>query len=256
MRTLRQTPLETDALLAQYAHTRDAGTRERIVEEYLYIAQIVARRFSGRGVDYDDLYQVASLALFKAIDRFDASKGIKFVSFVTPTMVGEVKNYFRDRSRAIRLPRRSAELSQTLKAARARLEQSLGRSPRVDELAQEMGLREDAVVELLELGNAMSVTSLDAQVTEDEDSAPLSRFLGFEDPGYSEFERSDMLGRAMQTLDERQRAVIRGRFFENLSQRDVAQRLNISQMTVSRIERQALGQLREMISEEDTGDKA
>lgn len=256
MRTLRQTPLETDALLAQYAHTRDAGTRERIVEENLYIAQIVARRFSGRGVDYDDLYQVASLALFKAIDRFDASKGIKFVSFVTPTMVGEVKNYFRDRSRAIRLPRRGAELSQTLKAARARLEQSLGRSPRVDELAQEMGLREDAVVELLELGNAMSVTSLDAQVTEDEDSAPLSRFLGFEDPGYSEFERSDMLGRAMQTLDERQRAVIRGRFFENLSQRDVAQRLNISQMTVSRIERQALGQLREMISEEDTGDKA
>lgn len=256
MRTLRQTPLETDALLAQYAHTRDAGTRERIVEENLYIAQIVARRFSGRGVDYDDLYQVASLALFKAIDRFDASKGIKFVSFVTPTMVGEVKNYFRDRSRAIRLPRRGAELSQTLKAARARLEQSLGRSPRVDELAQEMGLREDAVVELLELGNAMSVTSLDAQVTEDEDSAPLSRFLGFEDPGYSEFERSDMLGRAMQTLDERQQAVIRGRFFENLSQRDVAQRLNISQMTVSRIERQALGQLREMISEEDTGDKA
>lgn len=256
MRTLRQTPLETDALLAQYAHTRDAGTRERIVEENLYIAQIVARRFSGRGVDYDDLYQVASLALFKAIDRFDASKGIKFVSFVTPTMVGEVKNYFRDRSRAIRLPRRGAELSQVLKAARARLEQSLGRSPRVDELAQEMGLREDAVVELLELGNAMSVTSLDAQVTEDEDSAPLSRFLGFEDPGYSEFERSDMLGRAMQTLDERQQAVIRGRFFENLSQRDVAQRLNISQMTVSRIERQALGQLREMISEEDTGDKA
>lgn len=242
-----QTPTENEALLAQYVRTRDPAVRERIVEANLYIAQIIAKRFSGRGVDYDDLYQVAALALFKAVDRFDPEKGVKFVSFVTPTMAGEVKNYFRDRSRAIRLPRRGAELAQTLRRARAELEQTLGRSPRVDELARRLNLTEDAVVEALELGNAMTPASLDAQVADDEDGATLSGFFGFEDPQFASFEREDMLERAMRQLDERQRTVIRGRFFENLSQRQLAERLEISQMTVSRIERQALKTLREQM---------
>lgn len=139
-------PTQTDQLLRRYVDTRDAALRERIVEDNLYIAQIIAKRFSGRGVEYDDLYQVASMALFRAIDRFDPAKGVKFVSFVTPTMVGEVKNYFRDRSRAIRLPRRGAEIAQSVRAARAKLEQQLSRSPRVDELAESLGLTEDAVL--------------------------------------------------------------------------------------------------------------
>lgn len=247
MQSAQQTPLDSEALLAQYARTQDPGVRERIVEANLYIAQIVARRFSGRGVDYDDLYQVAALALFKAIDRFDPDKGVKFVSFVTPTMAGEVKNYFRDRSRAIRLPRRGAELAQALKRARAELEQTLGRAPRLDELAETMNLSEDAVVEALELGNAMTPASLDAQVADDEDSASLGGFLGFEDPEFANFEREDMLERAMRQLDDRQMAVIRGRFFENLSQRQLAEKLEVSQMTVSRIERQALQLLREQM---------
>ena len=224
------------------------------MEANLYIAQIVAKRFSGRGVEYDDLYQVASLALLKAIDRFDPSKGIKFVSFVTPTMAGEVKNYFRDRARAIRLPRRGMELSRALKSARERLEQRLERSPRVDELAQEMSLSEDDVLEALELGGAAFIASLDAQVAEDEDSAPLSRFLGFDDPGYASFESDDMIRRAIEALDERQQAVIRGLFFDNLSQREVARRMGISQMTVSRIERQALRQMRKQIFNDNIGD--
>ena len=114
MQTAQPVRLNSEALLKQYAHTRDPALREQIVEANLYIAQIVARRFSGRGVDYDDLYQVASLALFKAVDRYEPDKGVKFVSFVTPTMAGEVKNYFRDRSRTIRLPRKGAELAQAL----------------------------------------------------------------------------------------------------------------------------------------------
>ena len=223
MQTSQPVRPNSEALLEQYAHTRDPALREQIVEANLYIAQIVARRFSGRGVDYDDLYQVASLALFKAVDRYEPDKGVKFVSFVTPTMAGEVKNYFRDRSRTIRLPRKGAEL------------------------AQAMNLSEDAVVEALEMGNAMSVSSLDAQIAEDEENAPLSRFLGFEDPEFSRFERSDMLQRAMSALNERQQTVIRARFFENRSQRDLAAELGVSQMTVSRIERQALEKLREQI---------
>ena len=240
-------PTQTDQLLRRYVHTRDAALRERIVEENLYIAQIVAKRFSGRGVEYDDLYQVASLALFRAIDRFDPEKGVKFVSFVTPTMVGEVKNYFRDRSRAIRLPRRGAEIAQSVRAARAKLEQQLSRSPRVDELAGALGLTEDAVLEALELGNAMSPASLDAPAGDE--GSPLGRLLGFDEPGYAEFERGDMLRRAMDALDGRQREVIRGRFYENLSQRQLAERMRVSQMTVSRIERQALKRMREAISE-------
>lgn len=239
----------TEALLMQYAQTGATEIRDKIVELHLYIAEIIARRFSGRGVDYDDLYQVAALALFKAIDRFDVSKGIKFVSFVTPSMVGEVKNYFRDRSRAIRLPRRGMQLAQDVRRARAALEQELGRSPRVDELADYLGISEDAVLEGIEMGGAANMSSLDAQIGEDEDDSPLSKFVGMSEQGFSDFERNDMISRALSHLDKRQRDVIRYRFFENLSQRDVAQRMDISQMTVSRIERQALAILREHVHE-------
>ena len=238
-----------DALLLQYAETGLPEIRDKIVEAHLYIAEIIARKFSGRGVDYDDLYQVAALALFKAIDRFDLAKGIKFVSFVTPSMVGEVKNYFRDRSRTIRLPRRGMQLAAEVRKARAALEQQLGRSPTVDELAQYMELSEDEVLEGLEMAGAGATSSLDAQIGDDEDDSPLSKFIGSSEKGFTDFERNDMIARAMKQLDERQANVIRLRFFENLSQRDVAQRLEISQMTVSRAERQALQILREHMDE-------
>lgn len=243
--------VQGDALLEQYALSHALELRDKIVEAYLYIAEIVARKFSGRGVDYDDLYQVAALALVKGVERYDADKGVKFASFITPTMVGEVKNYFRDRSRTIRLPRRSAELAREMREARGKLEQKLGRSPRVDELAEFLNVSEDAVLEALEMGNAMTPASLDAQVADEDSETSLSSFLGFNDPGYSDFERNDMLDRAMSALDARQRAVILGRFFEGLSQRDLADRLDISQMTVSRIERQALERLREQMTEQE-----
>lgn len=247
-----QSPAEE--LLLQYARTRAPDLREQIVEAHLSIAKLIARKFSGRGVEYDDLFQVASLALFKGIDRYDPEKGVKFVSFIAPTMVGEVKNYFRDRSRAIRLPRRGTEIAAQLREARAKLEQELGRSPRLDELAESMQLDEAVLLEAMEMSNAGSPVSLDAQIAEDEDDAPLSRFLGFDDAGFAEFERSDMLSRAMSALDERQQSVIRLRYMENLSQREVAQRLSLSQMTVSRVERQALQQLRDCISDgKDSG---
>lgn len=249
-----QSPAEE--LLSQYARTRSPDLRAQIVEAYLSIAELIARKFSGRGVEYDDLFQVASLALFKGIDRYDPDKGVKFVSFIAPTMVGEVKNYFRDRSRAIRLPRRGAEIAAQLRAARARLEQDLGRSPRLDELAAHMCLDEATLLEAMEMTSASSPVSLDAQISGDEEDAPLSRFLGFNDAAFDEFERRDMLSRAMPALDERQQRVIQLRYMDNLSQREVAQRLNLSQMTVSRVERQALQRLRERISDgKDSGKK-
>ena len=249
MRNVAQRPLiDAEGLLKEYARTGDTAIRDRVVEAHLYIASIIARRFSGRGVDYDDLYQVASLSLLKSIERFDPERGVKFSSFVTPTMVGEVKNYFRDRSRLIRLPRRGGELSRRLDAARDELHAQLQRQPTAEELARHVDASIEDVIEALEMRGALNPVSLDTLPTEDEDSAPLSRFLGDEDEGYARFEDSDMLRRAMGMLTDRQREVIRLRFFEGMGQREVAQNIGVSQMTVSRVERQALATLREAIT--------
>ena len=250
MRNVAQRPLiDAEGLLKEYARTGDTAIRDRVVEAHLYIASIIARRFSGRGVDYDDLYQVASLSLLKSIERFDPDRGVKFASFVTPTMVGEVKNYFRDRSRLIRLPRRGSELVRTVEAARDDLQVELQRQPTAEELAERVGVPLEDVLEALEMRGAIAPVSLDTLPPEDDESAPLSVFLGQEDGGFAEFEKNDMLARAMQALDARQREVIRLRFFEGKGQREAAQEIGVSQMTVSRVERQALAILREALTE-------
>ena len=237
---------EIERLLALWHQTRQPEVRDRLVEAHLYIAEIIARKFSGRGVDYDDLYQVAALALFKAISRFDPERGIQLSSFVTPGMVGEVKNYFRDKSRTIRPPRRSAELIRLVDQSREQLTQKLQRSPRVDEIAEHANLSEDEVLEGLEAAS-MQPVSLDQQTAEHEDNLTLNRAIGAEEKGFSEFENADLLQRGMRTLSEKQKEVIRLRFFENLSQREVASLTGVSQMSVSRTERAALEQLRRAV---------
>ncbi len=231
---------ETEALLLRYAETGDKSLRDRIVEKNLKVAAMVARRFSGKGVDYDDLYQVASLALFKAIDRYDPEKGVKFITFITPTMVGEVKNYFRDRSRTIRLPRNSGEMIRALDKATEELTHKLLRQPNAYELAEHMGAEVEDVLLALEMRGASRPASLDFTPENEDEDAPISAFLGAEERGYSDFENLETIRTAMAQLDEKQREVIRLRFFENMSQRDVAARLDISQMSVSRVERKAL----------------
>ncbi len=244
MRTnIKLPPGEVERLLDLYAQTRSSEARNRIVEAHLYIAEIIARKFSGRGVDYDDLFQVAALALTKAVERFDSQRGIQFPSFATPAMVGEVKNYFRDKSRLIRPPRRSAELIRMVETAREACLQALGRSPRVDEIARQAGLSEDEVLQALESASIQPV-SLDAESAGEEGEMQLSGLLGAEDRGFADFENADLLRRSMDKLSPQQRQVIYLRFFENLSQREVALRTGVSQMTVSRSERSALETMR------------
>lgn len=251
MRTnIKLPPDETQRLLGLYAQTGDAQYRDRVVEAHLYIAQIIARRFSGRGVDYDDLFQVAALALTKALERYNPDRGIQFASFVTPAMVGEVKNYFRDRSRAIRPPRRATELARMVETARDELIQRLGRAPRVDELAVEAGLTEDEVLEGLEAACVQPV-SLDQQTEGEDAETALSGVLGAEEKGFADFETADLLRRSMDALTPQQREVIRLRYFENLSQREVALRTGVSQMTVSRTERGALERMRRGLKAEN-----
>lgn len=231
-----------DALVARYIHSRDPDLRDEVVRTYLPAARSVARKFAGRGVDEDDLFQVASLAMVKALDRFDPEKGVKFVSYVIPSMVGEVRNYFRDSARLIRLPRRGVQLAAQVNRARGELEQALGRSPRADEIADRLNVRLEDVLEALEIYNHRTI-SLDS---EDEET-PIENFVGAEDAALEAFETSEQLAGAMSALSERERSVIRMRFFENLSQRQIAEKLNLSQMTVSRVERQALDALKKNI---------
>lgn len=252
MRTnLKLSSGEIERLQALYAQTRSPQYRDRLVEAHLYIAEIIARKFSGRGVDFDDLYQVASLALVKSVERFDPDRGVKLASFVTPGMVGEVKNYFRDKSRLIRPPRRASEMARLVDAAREALTQQLSRAPRVDEIARHTGLEEDEVLEAMEAAAAQPV-SLDMQTSDDDEELNLSSVLGAEEKGFSEFETADMLRRGMEKLTGQQREIIHLRFFENLSQREVAQRIGVSQMSVSRAERGALERLRQALTEQDT----
>lgn len=242
----RLTPQETNDLLDRYSRTGDVAARDRVVAAHLYIARIIARKFSGRGVDYDDLYQVASLALVKAIERFDPTRGVQFSTFITPAMVGEVKNYFRDKSNLIRPPRRAGELARMTEKASESLTHRLHRAPRVDEIAQEAALSEEEVLEGLEASSFKPV-SLDAQLSGEDGELALERVIGAEETGYMDVERRDAVARALQALPERQREVLRLRFFEGFSQREAAERMGISQMSVSRAERSALEEMKKRI---------
>lgn len=249
MRTNMRLPSgEIERLLALYVQTQSPVYRDRVVEAHLYIAEIVARKFAGRGVDYDDLYQVAALALVKAIERFDPERGVKFASFVTPGMVGEVKNYFRDKSRIIRPPRRATELARLVEATREKLTQELGHAPLVEEIAEYANLTEDEVLEGLEAAASQPV-SLDMQTSSDDEEMKLSSVLGAEETGYADFENADLLRRSMEKLTPQQKEIIILRYFENMSQREVAQQIGVSQMSVSRAERSALEKMRQAMGD-------
>lgn len=238
---------ENELLLKQYCQDRtNVALRDRVFEAFLPMAGMVARKFSGRGVDYDDLYQVGSLALFKALERFDLDKGVKFVTFATPTVVGEIKNYFRDRSRLISMPRRSGALIKKLEKAREELMHELHRAPTAQELADFVGETIETVLETLEMQGALSPVSLDMATTDDEDFN-LYSVLGFEEKGYQDIEIKDMIKRALAQMTDMERQIITERFFNNRSQREIAEILNVSQMTVSRNERKAIERFRELI---------
>jgi len=242
-----------DELMRRYCETRDRSLRNSLAESYMYIAQIVARRFSGRGVEYDDLLQVASLALLRALERFDCAQGVRFPSYATPVLIGEVKNYFRDRYTLIRMPRRHQEMARVLDRTRDELTHSLGRIPTVDETAQAAGMALEVALDVMESQAASYPRSLDSTMDAEGDSG-IGYSLGAEDDNYSRVEERDMLVRLMSTLSGNERALIQQRFFDGRSQREVAARLGVSQMHVSRLERRLIERLRrEVAPQEGTG---
>jgi len=230
-------------LFTQYAATHSERLRDAILEKYLYIAQIIAKKFVGRGVEYDDLYQVASLALIKAVERFEPDRGVKFASFATPTLVGEIKNYFRDKTRMIRISRRDSEMIRRLDEAKEALSHSSGHGVTPEELAGHLGISVERVLELMETQSAAYAASLDSCLAVSED-LKLVKLLGSNDSEYDRIEDKDFLDRCFAQMTDVERQVIEQRYMADMSQREVAAGLGVSQMYVSRIERRILEKFR------------
>lgn len=236
-------------LFLKFAETHDPAIREALVMAYSSLAAYLARKFANRGEPLDDLTQVANIGLIKAIDRFDPHRGIEFTTYATVTVVGEIKRHFRDKFWTVRVPRRLRELNNTLMKSVEGLSQRLGRSPTLQEIADESGTPFEEVVEAFELGRAYNPASLDAELAEgDEDhGTSLMDYLGEEDPELVRLEDRHTLEGALRTLPERQHEILRLRYYEGLSQAEIARKLGISQMHVSRIQRDALKRLKELI---------
>ena len=232
--------------LALYCRTRDVGLRNELVEAHMYLANIVARKYAGRGVDVEDLQQIAAVALIGALERYSCDKGIKFSTFAVPSITGVVKNYFRDRSRTIRMPRSIGERVQKITLAREELTQELMRSPTMAEIAERCSLKVADVIEAIEATQSLSMQSLDVQAGEDEDT-PLWSLLGSEDEGFDNVEMRELLAPVMQTLSDAEKKILQMRYFEERTQRDIANEMGVSQMFVSRVERKMLARFREAL---------
>ncbi|MDR2656793.1 MAG: sigma-70 family RNA polymerase sigma factor [Oscillospiraceae bacterium] len=237
---------DLSALWIEYRETRGLNERNALAEHYLYLARTVARRFSGRGVEFDDLMQVASLALIGAIERYDGDQGAGFAAFAGPTMAGAVRNYFRDKSRALRMPRRNSELYAKLLDARDRMSVRLGREPSVAEIALELNLTEDDALDIIESRRATSALSLDAPSVNANGGDPvtLGDLLAADETGFERVEEYDQLAITLKKLPPGERKLLELRFAEQYSQRATALRIGASQMQVSRMERRILENLR------------
>jgi RNA polymerase sigma-B factor len=227
------------------------SAREGLVELYYPLAEYLARRFRGRGEPLEDLVQVASIGLLKAIDRFEPERGVKFSTYATPTIVGELKRHFRDKGWAMRVPRRLQEIGLQLRQVVADCYQELGRSPTVPEIAERSGLSEEDVLEGMDTIHAYTVGSLDAPADE-EGSTSLSR-LGAEDETLELLEGWANVGPLLRKLPERERLILYYRFVRGMTQSQIAERLEMSQMHVSRLLSRTLRGLREAVGEPQPG---
>lgn len=221
--------------------------RDQLIEEHLWLARHCARRFSGKGESPDDLMQVASMALVKAVDRFDPTFKVRFATFAVPTITGELRRHFRDRTWSMRVSRRLKDLHLELKSASEHMAHDLGRAPTVDELADALDVTPEQVLEALEAGAAYRASSLDAPVggEGEEGIIPGEIDSDLEDTGLRV-----MLQDAMTSLPERERRIVYLRFYLGLTQSEIAEEIGVSQVHVSRILRATLAQLAEELGED------
>jgi RNA polymerase sigma-B factor len=243
--TTQYTRDDTKRLFAQLRQTGDTELRDALARLHLPLVEYLAKRFKDRGEPLDDLIQVGSVGLLKAIDRFDLGREVEFSTYATPTIVGELKRYFRDKGWAVRVPRRLQELSLRLNKVIAQLTQELGRSPTVMEIAKSAQVTEEEVLEALESGQAYSTTSLDAPSGEDDDAPNRVDRLGEEDFRLDNLEYFASLAPLIEQLPERERTILYLRFFKGMTQSKIAEHVGISQMHVSRLLSRILDFLRQ-----------
>jgi RNA polymerase sigma-B factor len=225
--------------------------RDTLIELNLPLVRYAAARFRSRNEPMEDIVQVGTIGLIKAIDRFDPERGVEFPTFAMPTVVGEIKRFFRDTSWSVRVPRRLQELRLALTRAGDELAQKLDRSPTVPELAACLGVSEEDVVEGLAVGNAYTASSLDSAPSEEDGDGPLAERLGYEDVALEGVEYRESLKPLLARLPARERRIIMLRFFANMTQSQIGEDIGISQMHVSRLLTRTLAQLRLGLIAED-----
>ena len=234
---------EDPVVAALFARLPEAAARDELAARFLPLAEHLARRFGGRGQQHDDLVQVASLGLVHAIDRFDADRGVRFTTFATATIVGELKRYFRDRGWGVRVPRSVQEATMQVNRVMADLWQELGRAPTVADVVARTDLTEESVLEALDASRAYTSASLDEPVGDS--GAVAGDLLGDHDARYEVSEEWLAMAPKLRTLSERERRILYLRFFQDMTQTEIAEDIGISQMHVSRLLTQSLARLRE-----------
>jgi RNA polymerase sigma-B factor len=233
-----RSPAENAATLkrfVEYRRTRDRELRNELVKEHMQLAEFLARRFAHRGEPVDDLRQVALVGLLKAVERFEPDRGLQFSSFAMPTIVGELKRHFRDRGWAVRVPRRVQELHLELDRTIGTLSQELGRPPTPREIAARAGVQEEDVLESMEAGSLYRLASLDGMRGGDDSSISPSERIGGIDPELDSVDDRVAVGELLAILPEREQTIVYLRFFEGLTQSEIAEQIGISQMHVSRL---------------------
>ncbi len=238
-------------LLRRYREEGDVQARVQLIEQYMSLVRSLARRYSYRGEPLEDLVQIGAIGLIKAIDRFDLDRGVELSTYATPNIVGEIKRHFRDKGWAVRVPRGLQELNVKLSRLVEDLTVGLSRSPTIPELAKAAGVEEEEVLEALESGRAYTSVSLSAGGGGDDDELDLLESLGVEERQYEVSEDRALLAPGFKALDARERLILRLRFFDGLTQSQIAQRVGISQMHVSRLIRRSLEKIRETIAEDE-----
>ncbi|MFZ0343151.1 MAG: SigB/SigF/SigG family RNA polymerase sigma factor [Gaiellaceae bacterium] len=246
------TRVDDKILLRRYHEDGDLRAREQLIEQYMSLVRSLARRYSYRGEQLEDLVQIGAIGLIKAIDRFDLERGVELTTYATPNIIGEIKRHFRDKGWAVRVPRGLQELNVQLSRLMEQLTVQLGRSPTIPELAKAAGVEEEQVLEALESGRAYTSLSLSVGGGggDDDDLDPLES-LGTVEHQYEVSEDRAVLAPGFKALDERERRILQLRFFDGLTQSQIAQQVGISQMHVSRLIRRSLEKIRETIAEDE-----
>jgi RNA polymerase sigma-B factor len=239
---------DAQELFERWRRERDREARDELIARFLPLARKLARRYVQSSEPYDDLVQVASLGLVKAVERFDPDRGFAFTSFAVPTIVGELKRYFRDTGWAIHVDRGAQERARRINEARQAISARTGHPPRVDELAQYLEVSEEEVLDGLQVAEAYGTVSLDAPLVGEEEASRLDA-IGDEDERLGLVDDQTTIFAAAKHLPQREREILYLRFGEDLTQSEIAERVGVSQMQVSRLLRRSLHRLRDLTGE-------